>query len=170
MLISPERINAAANIVRFNGWVDRHYSILEHMVIGAKVLELCGGRIESITAFLVHDLHETAIVGDVPTPDKRAYMKPNYFHDVMEWDKKMCAEAGIDLWRLESSAVKDTDAIMAAVESQLIYTGDWRAYHPDDNACDVASRLITSEVFRGNLAIPAFWDMWEQYGSKVKAA
>lgn len=159
MLLTDERIAAAANINRFNGWTRRPYSILEHMVIGAMTMRHLDYHPMAIRAFLIHDMHETEIVGDVPTPDKALYMAPEYFEECARLDLHLCDSVGVDPMFLMSSEVKEIDAAMLAVESDLLFTGDWRAFHSNDAAMEFAGRMITSEVCRGLRAIDYFDDM-----------
>ena len=42
MLLTSARIQSASRICRFNGWTTRPYSILEHSIIGTRVLAEIG--------------------------------------------------------------------------------------------------------------------------------
>jgi hypothetical protein len=63
-----------ARIARFGGAAGcpltlRHWSVLDHVVVGADELHGFGQRIQLL--FLLHDVHE-AIIGDIPTPSAAA--------------------------------------------------------------------------------------------------
>lgn len=65
-----EAAKAVCKICRFNGHTDRFYSVGEHLVIGAWVLERTGVNPQITRSWLLHDLHE-AWGGDLPKPKKR---------------------------------------------------------------------------------------------------
>lgn len=83
------RLQAAAHINRWRGWTVRPISILEHMVIGVDIMHLIGMGETEQKLFLIHDMHETEVIGDVPTPDKNRYCN-SAFHEA-------CARFDIDL-------------------------------------------------------------------------
>jgi hypothetical protein len=95
-LITSDRIRAGANIIRWNGWMNTPISIIRHSVaMHDCILRLEPAARVSARMALIHDLHETEIVGDVPTPDKRKYMNTLYHIDVAEFDKNVAREAGV---------------------------------------------------------------------------
>lgn len=159
-LLTSERIRAASRINRFRGWTRRNYSILEHQVIGALLMSERGDTDEAIRAFLVHDLHETEFVGDIPTPDKARYMPESYYRDVAEWDLRLCDEIGLPLAALDSEAVQYVDSTMAAVESVIVSTGDWTAVYDPTPDTRFITELITSRSFAGSGAVLQFALMW----------
>lgn len=156
MLLTPARLVAATRICRFNGWTTRHYSILEHMVIGTHILRKMDAPPEVQKAFLIHDIEETEIVGDVPSPDKALYMNDRYFRAVEVFDRLLCLEVGIDYRALSHPDVKMMDTIMAGIESQLVFAGEWRAYTEDCPEVNMAMDLIVSQKYAGTKAIFAF--------------
>lgn len=163
MLLSRERITAASRICRFNGWTTRHYSILEHSVIGAKLMVQRGYPTWNVRAFLLHDLEETAIVGDVATPQKELYMNERYFRDVHEWNEQLCRETGVTQQHLDHPVVHEIDAVMLAAESQTVSMLDWQAMHTNDCLTDVAKDMIRGGKYSGDKCVGEFWSMWGSY-------
>lgn len=117
-LLTLDRLQAAAHINRWRGWTKRPYSILEHQLIGAQAMMIMVHvRNEDIRAFMVHDMHETEVIGDVPTPDKKLYCNTMFDIACENFDTKLGAE--LDLgpmwWRKEP--VKWMDRQMLLVEN-----------------------------------------------------
>jgi hypothetical protein len=156
MLLTPARISAASRICRFGGWTTRHYSILEHQVVGCIALRQMDAPPDVQKAFLIHDMHETEIVGDVRTPDKALYLNDRYGHAVAVWDASLCLEIGLPFGMLRNADVKMMDTITLGVESQLVFTGEWRAYTEDCPEVDIVTDLIKSEKYADTKAIFAF--------------
>jgi len=96
-IITPERIIAASNICRWRGWMKTRISLTRHMrATAGAILELTEDRKLALMS-LVHDLHETAIVGDVPTPDKSRYMNALYHQDIQQFDTRLAHEVGFNV-------------------------------------------------------------------------
>lgn len=94
-LITPERISAGRNIIRWRGWMHTRVDIITHSVAMAQaILNLTDDKTVARAA-LIHDLHETEIVGDVPTPDKARYVNTLYYNAVERFDTMVAYEAGI---------------------------------------------------------------------------
>lgn len=87
-LITQQRVAALGHICRYNGWVDRMYSVLEHTVIGVTVLRNEGATLGAQRAFLLHDFEETEF-GDITRPVKAKYMPEQYAKDVAAWDLQL---------------------------------------------------------------------------------
>lgn len=130
------RLMAAAHICRWRGWTKRHYSILEHMIIGTEALHQIGAPENVQRWFLIHDMHETEICGDIPTPDKAEYCNIQFDLACEAYDDTLRETYG-DLVRLNPdhrNMVKDMDYDMAVVEHVAISTRicndmerpDWR--------------------------------------------
>lgn len=116
------RLMAAAHICRWRGWTKRHYSILEHMIVGAEVLAEMGAPENVQRWFLLHDMHETEICGDIPTPDKARYCNIQFDLACEDYDNTLRDTYG-DLVRLtaaERLMVKDMDEAMAIVEHAVM--------------------------------------------------
>jgi hypothetical protein len=156
MLLTPNRIIAASRNCRFNGWTSRHYSILEHMVIGTHVLRATGAPRNVQRGFLLHDFEETEVVGDVPSPDKALYMNADYYRAVEAFDRLLCLDVNLEYRFLSHPDVRMMDAMMAGCESQTIYLGDWRAFHEDCPETDMITDLIKSEKYADTKAIFGF--------------
>lgn len=163
MLLTQDRINALSRISRFAGWTNRPYSVLEHSLIGAKILaESNAVPVPTIRAFMLHDMHETAFGGDITTPIKRKYLGQDYRDDVRTWDRDLATETGIPLHTIEGLAVKSTDAVMLAAETRTVSTIGWIAPIPEHCEDEVkrAEQIIRQEFYQGDLAVIAFWQMW----------
>jgi hypothetical protein len=116
------RLMAAAHICRWRGWTTRHYSILEHMIVGTEVLEQMKAPENVQRWFLLHDMHETEICGDIPTPDKARYCNIQFDLACEDYDNRLRDTYG-DLVRLtaaERLMVKDMDHAMMVVEHALV--------------------------------------------------
>jgi len=61
-------MDGISKICRYNGQIDRFYSVAEHSVLVSRIAELAGDE-EAIIPALFHDAHE-AYSGDLPTPHK----------------------------------------------------------------------------------------------------
>lgn len=133
-IITLDRITAAANINRWRGWTKRPYSILEHMVIGTEAMEACGYPVSAQRMFLLHDMHETEIIGDVPTPDKRAYCNDTFHLDCEKFDADMYRLLGWSFTDADYMACRYVDNQMLIVENRYIASrGDKTLPQVDEN-------------------------------------
>lgn len=120
--MDPARLMAAANIARWRGWTRRHYSILEHMIVGTSVMEQLGYSRDAQAWFLLHDMHETEICGDVPTPDKARYCNDD-FHDACDaFDLQLQTAYGLNVTDEIAAQVAKIDADCAIMEHARIST------------------------------------------------
>lgn len=62
-------MDGISKICRYNGQIDRFYSVAEHSVLVSRFAEMEGEPEEVVVAALFHDAHE-AYSGDLPTPHK----------------------------------------------------------------------------------------------------
>lgn len=160
MLLTSARIQSASRICRFNGWTTRPYSILEHSIIGTRVLAEIGATPDLQKAFLLHDLEETEF-SDMITPHKRKYMNAQYFADVEEWERDLCAEVRLPYSTLTDPDVKFIDGLMADVESHTISMCEWRGDLQPIPATDVAFRLILSREHAGHGQQDQWWNLYD---------
>lgn len=63
-------MDGISKICRYNGHIDRFYSVAEHSVLVSRFAEMAGEEEAVVIAALFHDAHE-AYSGDIPTPHKR---------------------------------------------------------------------------------------------------
>lgn len=63
--------NGLSRICRFNGQIDRHYSVLKHCMLMYEVAKASNESEEALKAILMHDASE-AYIGDVVKPLKEA--------------------------------------------------------------------------------------------------
>lgn len=73
---------ALAKLCRYNGHVDRFYSVAEHSVLVSRIAEIRGDE-EAIIPALFHDAHE-AYTGDQPSPQKDMIEGAHGFEGAME--------------------------------------------------------------------------------------
>lgn len=166
MIINTRRLNAAANIARWRGWTKRHYSILEHMVVGAEVMRRLGYSREAQAWFLLHDMHETEVIGDVPTPDKVAYCNADFHRACDAFDMEMRNTLNISLTADTLADVAFIDTQCAIMEHALLVTRD----------CDDVPRPNGSDVQREvracmSLAPSDTWKLirkWRAHASQVE--
>lgn len=153
-LLTPQRIEQAANICRWRGRVRRHYSILEHSVIGAWVLRELGYDHNAVRSFLLHDLEETEFCGDIPTPDKAIYMNSDYFRDVRIWDEALFRETEV---KRNVAVISLMDEIMCRAEYATV------SLVPDDAPrTDPTIRLCRILIDADEFGTPGqWWQLWE---------
>jgi hypothetical protein len=136
-----------ARIARFGGAAGcpltlRHWSVLDHIVVGADELHGFGQRLQLL--FLLHDVHE-AVIGDIPTPSAAAIAA--YADELLtiarvgatrgqsatraaiavlknEWDKAIFAAAGVALPTPEEARIIHThDLRMMMTERRDLMAG-----------------------------------------------
>ena len=160
IILTHERIAALSRINRYNGWVNRDYSVLEHSVIGALTLREMGESRMVQRAFLLHDLEETEFT-DMIRPHKQKYMNDKYTKDVRAWVRNLSIETGVPVHVIEGWAVARMDDMMCMCEMPVVYTGD-RRHTPyiKSQQAEIASDMIKSAVYMGGVAREQFWKMW----------
>ncbi len=158
VLLTPERITAASHICRWQGWVSRPYSILEHMNIGGFALRELGYGHTAVKAFLLHDLEETEFMGDIRKPDKNKYCTEEYYRDVVAWEKRLYAECGVELTGNIAEIVNTMDAAMLEAEWQTVSLRPRERSSPyTDGVVTFCRALIESD----ELSTPdMWWQLW----------
>ena len=92
------------------------------MIVGTEVLAQMKAPENVQRWFLLHDMHETEICGDIPTPDKARYCNIQFDLACEDYDNRLRDTYG-DLVRLtaaERLMVKDMDHAMMVVEHALV--------------------------------------------------
>ncbi len=159
MIITDERTRALANICRFNGHVKRHYSVLEHTVIGVFTMDHMREPKSLQRAFLLHD-YEESVFGDIVRPVKEKYMLASYRWRVRDFNRMMCDSLTppMDHTTLSGEAVSTYDNHMLAAELASVATVTDPKYPFDKNSAaqQFARKMIRTRKFQGNVAIAAF--------------
>lgn len=152
-LLTPARIEQTANICRWRGRVRRHYSVLEHTVIGAWTLKQLGYDHNAVRSFLLHDLEETEFCGDIPTPDKAIYMNADYFRDVRVWEADLYRETGV---KRNLPVIELMDEVMVRAEHATV------SMVPDDAPrTDATIRWCRVMIDADEFGTPEqWWDLW----------
>jgi len=158
-IITRGRIGSLGNIARWRGWTTRPFSVCEHTTIGTEVARQMGASIMDQKAFLMHDIHETEIIGDVPTPDKREYVNEKFHVDVRRFDRNLSLETGVPYLAMTGSIVKYYDNIMLKAENHsIVDRRDPEVTFSGINEAQVlAYDLIRSETHRGERAVEMWW-------------
>jgi hypothetical protein len=144
-LLTRDRLEAAANINRWRGWTKRPYSILEHQLIGAQVmLDVMDTDRELARLFLLHDMHETEVIGDVPTPDKKLYCNTMFDIACEDFDMRLATELDLPARWWSEQSVKWMDRQMLLCENDHMSTRrDPTLHAPEWNLVqkEIAKRL-----------------------------
>ena len=149
-IVTRERITAMCHINRWRGWTTRPYSVGEHVAIGANTMSWFSRPAEQMQRWWMHDMHETEIIGDVPTPDKCMYVNAAYDAAVEEFDVRLGAEMGLgDLW-WRDKGVKDIDRKVLIVENELIAVRKDPALpepdHSDPMVQDMVANMLVGKL------------------------
>lgn len=161
-IITRERIIAMSHISRWRGWTTRPYSVGEHTAIGAFAADWFKRQREQCRRWWLHDFHETEIIGDVPTPDKKAYANADYYVAVEEFDMRLGIEAECSefVW-WNDIGVKAIDRKMLLVENDLITLRkdpDLPAPNYDDAMQKLMKDLITNATFSTSDRVVEYWN------------
>lgn len=108
---------------RFGGFIDRWYSVAEHALLTAKIVEQAGGTPDLALAALHHDDHE-AYVGDWPTPLKAA-IGGTYRRLVSRLDEAIASALGIDVVLFHNDIVRDADRLAMHIEATVMKDKVW---------------------------------------------
>ncbi len=163
------RLRAAANINRWMGWTTRPYSILEHMIVGTETMDEMGLPLSAQRLFLIHDLHETEFVGDVPTPHKRLYCNQHFDAACDAFDADLIARYRLDVTPYDRFVAAAMDHRMARVEHSVLVTRKVDGIRPMDRSIpshvDIEWRLNVI----GKMAFPAYIlpARWMQHAKRL---
>lgn len=165
-LLTHDRLVSAAHINRWRGRTVRPYSVLEHTIIGAKLM--LSGTVEdyspvTIKCWMLHDLHETEIVGDVPTPDKRKYMNDLYFKDVLEFDMRIGRDCDMPKAWWDHPAIHTIDRLMIEAENYAVANSldPSLTFNKDDAAHQfIYKRIVLDARMETHEIALDFWRIW----------
>jgi uncharacterized protein len=151
---------ALANQCRFGGHSRVFYSVAQHSVIVAELVEQRGGGVEDVFAALMHDATE-AYLGDMPHPLKHRSPLGAAFKDAEDHLERALHERfGI---KPDVPEIKRADRALLATERRAFSSEDWHwpelegvepldleltAWSPDEAAQAFAERYAELEVRR----------------------
>lgn len=105
-------------ICRFGGHTNRFYSVAEHAILVAGLLQEKGYEPRFVRAALHHDDHE-AYLGDLPTPLKNA-LGERYEDMRDQFDQAIAESLNINLSTLDYPAIHWADAVALRMEAALL--------------------------------------------------
>lgn len=170
-IITPDRIAAGVNIIRWNGWMTTPISIIRHSVaMHDCILRVAPEAKLAARMALIHDLHETEIVGDVPTPDKRKYMNTLYHIHVADFDAAVAREAGVPLTINGAAWWTDNTLKTADKSAVIVENGHYvmpSAVDPELPPCDPESiwQRTMHECYESLLGTIDSDEWWRCYGA-----
>ena len=151
---------ALANQCRFGGHSRVFYSVAQHSVIVAELVEQRGGNVEDVFAALMHDATE-AYLGDMPHPLKHRSPLGAAFKDAEDHLERALHERfGI---KPDVPEIKRADRALLATERRAFSSEDWHwpelegvepldleltAWSPDEAAQAFAERYAELEARR----------------------
>ncbi len=120
--------SSLAKMCRYNGHVDRFYSVAEHSVLVSRIAELLGDT-EAIVPALLHDAHE-AYMGDIASPQKSMIVGAEEFETLMESVVRAAfdlPDRDSDVWRRVDSY--DKMILPRELKNLRIILPDWYDPH-----------------------------------------
>lgn len=83
-----------SHLCRFNGHIDKFYSVAQHSIAVARLVEVRGGDSPTVLQALLHDASEAYLCGDIPGPLKRSIsFYTDHIRDMsirdLEWDMRV---------------------------------------------------------------------------------
>ncbi len=170
-IITPDRIVAGSRIIRWNGWMREPISIIRHSVAMHDCILRLGPEAKMAARMaLIHDLHETEIVGDVPTPDKRKYMNTLYHIHVADFDENVASEAGIP--RMIGGAAWWSNSVLRTADKTAVIVENGHyvmpsAVDPNLPPCDPESiwQRTMHECYEALLGTRDSDEWWRCYGA-----
>jgi len=159
-ILTPARIRAMGNISRWGGWVSSPWSVLDHTITGAILMQHKRRPAAEIRDWLIHDVEETAFMGDVPTPHKERYCNDLYRAEVEEFNTALRVEVGLP--PVPHLGVKVVDEIMLRAEYATVSLKVDPVPRMDFdvvNAIAIINHALISPSDRPAL----FWQLWVQH-------
>lgn len=101
---------------RFNGQLQRYYSVAEHSMLAANLAHLDGVRLSELKAIFMHDAHE-AYTGEIITPMKHALMGLKSI--IERLDTAIGDRFGIDFVK-HHDIIKHYDLLMLKAEKKTL--------------------------------------------------
>ena len=160
-ILTPARIRAMGNISRWGGWVSSPWSVLDHTLAGAILMRHQRRTAAEIRAWLLHDVEETAFMGDVPTPHKERYCNAEYYTDVRAFNAALAEETGVKISGTVT-LIKAIDEIMLRAEYATVslkVDPEPRMDFDVVNAIAIINHSLISPSDRPVI----FWQMWVQH-------
>lgn len=118
----PTVAHALAQINRFTGHCRRPYSVAEHSLLVAQIIENAGGCALAQMAALMHDAHE-ALVGDATSPLKAAMRRVAASRSFVA-EELPHAKAWSDFDRLEHGAAAAVHEAFGLVKAFAVFGAD----------------------------------------------
>lgn len=157
--------HALANQCRFSGHVREFYSVAEHSVRVAEILEESGQPLDVILQGLLHDASEAYLI-DVPRPLKS---EPTFGDAYLEAEAAatLVIFAAFQLPAVEPPEIKAADNVMLATERRDLMPRDGRRWLVTD---DVPMRAATIRPWSPRFARAAFLNAFHSLEARIEAA
>lgn len=121
--------HALSLICRFGGHVKHFYSVAEHSLLVADLLEEQGHPSNVVLAGLLHDAHE-AFIGDVTTPVKAVLRQHGELDELIQkFDLCIAEYAGLSPEMLHCPPVREADAAALFIEAQYLMPAGLQHFH-----------------------------------------
>jgi hypothetical protein len=146
--------HALANVCRFQGHTNRHYSVAEHSLYVADLLSLWGCGRMTILGGLLHDASE-AYIADLASPLKHDAFGKSYRDVEQSVMEKVAARFGF-LWPLER-AITQADCVLLWCEASILMPSratTWGLYESFGKQC-IADHPHVCEWIRQGTHMPS---------------
>ena len=139
--------HSLGNNCRFNGHTSSYYSVAEHSVLVACLVEKMTSSRHLVLAGFLHDAHE-AYLGDIPTPIKQNLPGWKELSGLM--DEAIGKRFTVDPELFQSPEVELADRMALSMEAGLLMKRRTRGLLPDDliRPEDLPRRVIGESGFR----------------------
>lgn len=144
MISSDDIAHALSQICRFGGHARRFYSVAEHSVLVADVVEASGADPTEQLIALMHDAHK-AYLGDIPSPIKG--MLSDYPQMSKRVKKAIAAALRIPSDEILTSRVREAERYVGAFEDEQMMGGS----RPQFASAQEPMSLPASVVWRAGM-------------------